>query len=413
MIKERPLVWKPGVSKTINTNRVVKVDKRFDDSKGVYKLLQWQQEALDAWKNNGRRGTIQAATGTGKTVVGLEAIRQNGAGSVLIVVPTIPLQKQWKEEIIQKLGISEEIIGFVGNGFEDFDKNIIIAVVNSIRNLEPKKDLLILDEAHRFGSVENIKFLRSGKYTHVLGLSATPERADMAHEEILRYAPIVFKYGIEKAIGDKIISPFSLIFLGVELSQPEREEYENIEKYIKANPTDWKKYTFSEIPPQLKRAYLARKHVLQNSHAKIEAAEKIILQHEQEKIIVFSEYTATVDELERTIRAKRPCFKYHSNIPKTLRAAQLNAFREGRNAVLLTAKATDEGFNVPDASIGIVIAGSKTDRQIIQRLGRILRKRDGKPAFIYVLYCKKTVENFDMQKKEELLGGAADSIEWR
>lgn len=388
-------------------------DKPFGVSKGIYKLLQWQQEAFSAWKANGRRGTIQAATGTGKTVVGLEAIRQNGAGSVLIVVPTIPLQKQWKEEIIQKLGISKDIIGFVGNGFEDFDKNIIIAVVNSIRDITLNKTLLILNEIHHYGSTENIKILRSGTFAHILGLSATPERADEPHEEILKYAPIVYKYGVEKAIGDKVLSPFSLIFQGVELTQAERREYDNIQEYLKANPTDWNKYAFSEISPQLKRAYLARKHILQENLSKLEAVSSIIKEHGDEKIIVFSEFTKSVDALERAIRTTRPCYKYHSNLPKAFRAAHLKAFRESTNSVLISAKAIDEGVNVPDANIGIIIAGSKTTRQTVQRLGRILRKKDGKKAVIHVLYCRNTVETFDMRKKEQMLRGAADSIEWR
>lgn len=404
-----------GKNNGLSFNMIPEHKNIFPDAEVVssYSLLPWQKEAFAAWKANGKRGTIQAATGSGKTLLGIEAIKENIAGSVLIVVPTIPLQKQWKNEIVQKLKISEDMVGYVGNGFFDFDRNIIIAVVNSIRNLEPKKDLLILDEIHHYGSVENIKFLRSGKYTHVLGLSATPEREDGAHEEILKNAPIVYRYGTEKAIQDKTLSPFSLIFQGVELSQAERREYDKIHEYLKANPTDWNKYSFSEISPQLKRAYLARKHILHESLSKLETAASIIKEHEHEKIIVFSEFTKSVDALEHAVRKTRPVFKYHSNLPKAFRAAHLQAFRDCTNSVLISAKSIDEGVNVPDANIGIIIAGSKTTRQTVQRLGRILRKRDGKKAVIYVLYCRDTVETFDMRKKEQMLRGAADSIEWR
>lgn len=225
--------------------------------------------------------------------------------------------------------------------------------------------------------------------------------------------PIVYRYDVAAAIADKILCGFSLKFVGVTLASTERMEYDDIEKYLREHPTDWNLQRFENLPYAMKKAYLKRKMLLQDSTAKIQAAAALIMQHPGEKIIIFSEFTRTADAIEGMVRPMRPCFKYHSNIPAALRALSLKAFRDGIDGVLLTARALDEGLDVPNASVAVIVAGSKTARQAIQRLGRILRQQAGKHAIIYLLYCKDTVEYFEMERKENILGDAAKSVEWR
>jgi superfamily II DNA or RNA helicase len=83
---------------------------------------------------------------------------------------------------------------------------------------------------------------------------------------------------------------------------------------------------------------------------------------------------------------------YHSEMTPEMRKIQLEAFRNGEIRILVTCKALDEGLNVPDAAVGIVVSSSKNERQRIQRLGRILRKNKDKRAVMYYLHTSLPID---------------------
>lgn len=380
----------------------------------TYSLLPWQRDAYNTWMQNSCRGTIKAATGTGKTLVGIEALIRYSGGHACIVVPTIALMYQWRDEIMKYYPGLTNKIGLVGDGYDQFYHLLVIAVVNSVRDRVIKTPLLIMDEVHRYGSEHNIRFLTAGHFNAILGLSATPERTDGRHEDILRYAPIVYSYEINEAVQDDALSPFHVVFVGVDLDHRDRERYETIQRHIKnSRPADVRSMSFGELDYGLRLAYTERRELLCKCACKKEAAARIIALHYSDKIVVFSEYTDTTDELEKRLSAIYRCVKYHSKLGAKERKRALQVFRDYSPCILITVKALDEGLDVPNANIGIIVAGTKVKRQTIQRLGRILRKKEGKNAIVYVLYCLNTIEYFDMKSKETILRDAADSIEWR
>lgn len=380
----------------------------------AYSLLSWQRDAYNAWKQCGCRGTIKAATGTGKTLIALEAIRLCNNNSVFVVVPTTALMHQWKNELHAKLGIPLASIGLIGDRYYQPDAPITLAVVNSIRDSTVNKSLLIMEEVHRYGSEHNIRFLTTGTFSYILALSATPERIDGRHEEILRYAPVVYDYEINEAVQDGVLSSFHVVFLGVELDHRDRERYEALQQYIKNNrPADVRSMGFMELDYEMRMAYMKRRKLLSKCICKTQAAARLCAQHSSDKVIVFSEYTDTADELQMRLSANYRCVKYHSKLAREERKRALQVFRDYSPCILITVKALDEGLDVPNANIAIIVAGTKVERQTIQRLGRILRKKAGKEAIIYVLYCSNTVEYFDMTNKERMLQDAASSIAWK
>lgn len=213
----------------------------YNNKEAGFKLFKWQKQALHSWINADRKGIIKAVTGSGKTIVALDAIRTCllEGGRIAVVVPTTALLKQWQQQLLEKLELKEEQIGLTGNGYrcQPAKQLITIWVINSARNHLPqalenipikRSILLIVDECHRAGSKENAKLFTS-RYDYVMGLSATPERqGDPGYEKILVPAlgKQIFNYDFSRALKEGIIPPFDLVNIGVEFSPWERGEYE-------------------------------------------------------------------------------------------------------------------------------------------------------------------------------------------
>ena len=103
---------------------------------------------------------------------------------------------------------------------------------------------------------------------------------------------------------------------------------------------------------------------------------------------------------------------YHSKIKKKERDKMLDAFASGKLNVLLTVKALDEGVNVVGANIAIILSGNSTKRQIIQRVGRVLRKKEGKVAKLYYVYAIDTKDKDYVLKNIKHLKNSAENISW-
>lgn len=377
-------------------------------------LRDWQKRAVKKWVKNDFNGTIEAATGTGKTIVGLHIAIEESKGKVLIVVPTIALQKQWYQELIDVVG--KEFVGLIGGGEHYNNEQYVIAVVNSIRSKHfeteygIKFDLVILDEIHRYFSQRNVQFLFKNEFEKVLGLSATPDRTDSIENSLLHeVAPVVYRYKRKKAIDDGVLSNYSVVFKGVDLSVEESIEYMIYHSHVK----DKMKYAygreFMQFPYQLRRAIMQRRKIVQNAENKVIETLKIIKSHPKHKIIIFTESIDTADEINNN---EELSVIYHSKTSKEERDRAIEQFKDGTSPVLVTVRALDEGFNVPNCDMAIFAAGNKTKRQTIQRIGRILRKTRGKHAKIFFMYCKNTIEEAEMKKKEKMFEIDVTQIKW-
>lgn len=372
----------------------------------MLKLKRWQREAYIKWKQNGYRGTIKGSTGSGKTILGLKAIKQHPNESVLIVVPTLVLQEQWKNEISDKVS-SKRKVGLVGGGINEY-RQVTIAVVNSIRNVEGMKhDILIMDEIHRFGSMENQKFLTRGYFPYILGLSATPERTDSMVLDI--YAPIIYEYTRAEGIQDGMLSPFSVVFKGIELNPEESKQYNKLQAHInRVRPVGYLG-SFAQLPYQLRNSYMKRRKILNESEHKLTETVHLVDKHKDEKIIIFTETKKMANGLGIMLEDAEV---YHSGIQSEVRKAVIERFESGITKVIVTVKALDEGLNVKNCNIGIVVAGNKMERQTVQRIGRILRNVKDKHAILYFLYGENTVDVQAMKSKALWFKKDAASVKW-
>lgn len=370
-------------------------------------LRQWQEKGLKKWTENNCRGTIEAATGAGKTRLAVEAIK-DAKGLVLVVVPTIPLMKQWRDDLIKEFGETE--VGTFGGGSSSIAR-IVIAVINSIREKSINGcELLVLDEVHRYQSKVNSKFLLHNNFKKILGLSATAIMKDAIEDYVLKIAPIIYRYSRDDAVSDGVLSKYEIVNEASYLSSKEEIDYflhsEVIRNYFSSYNYDFKYVLMrvkqgDPIAVKLLKAINSRKEIIYKSVNKVKLAIEIIAGHRKDKVLVFDERIDILEQLEEGLHNKGiSCAVYHSGLKPNERKYVLESFSSGVCNILLTARCLDEGIDVPDANIAIIVNGSSVKRQFIQRLGRVLRTSEGKDkATVYQIYVSDTIDEKWLQKR--------------
>jgi superfamily II DNA or RNA helicase len=380
---------------------------------GGYSLRAWQKEALGLWKAAGNKGIVEVVTGGGKTIFALSCIREIAAETTLVIVPTIALLDQWWEEAASFFGISLEDINVVGAAGRVRTGTINLAVLNTASKLNfgKRKDayFLIVDECHKAASLK-FRAALDGAPVATLGLSATPERPyDEGLDEVLipKLGPIIYSYTYKDALRDKVIVPFELRNIVFELEPDRQAEYDKLTKSIgraiNQNGMDDER-TISLL--------LRRARVMNLSLNRIRLALRLVRAHKGSRTIVFHEDIEACDVIQAILsEAKLRSGVYHSKMKLRQRAEILSAYRKGDLDVLITCRALDEGFNVPETEVGIIAASTATRRQRIQRLGRVLRPVKGKDRAVVYSLVATDPEIKRLREEETDLEGVAD-VTW-
>ena len=395
----------------------------------VPELYGWQAEALDAWRSRGGRGVVEAVTGTGKTMIGIAAAAEELArgGQVLVLVPTRELLDQWTFELVHR-GSAHTRIGRLGGGQRDdlgrFD--VVVAVVNSARDadLRPRRPggLLVADECHRYGSDGNRVALADG-FARRLGLSATYARADEGHLTWLDpyFGGTCFRMGYHRAIRDGVVAPFAVALLGVEFSPIERAEYDELTAVMSVARA--KLIASGLVPAEpvgaffaavarlarggddsgsagIARTYLhamqQRRRLLAESPAKSEALDGLVpALLGCDRAIAFTQSIAAAEgAAARLRRGGVQAAAVHSKLDAVERRAVLTRFAAGALQVVTAPQVLDEGVDVPAADLAVILAASRSRRQMIQRMGRVLRRKpDGRSARFVLVFVIGTVED--------------------
>lgn len=389
-------------------------------------LFPWQREALAAWASAGSRGVVEAVTGTGKTMVGLAAIAQEleRGGQVLVIVPTTALQEQWIA-LFRRYGPGLEV-GALGGGRRDslLGCAVLVAVVNSARDADywiGPTSLIVADECHRYGSEGNAIAL-DPRFERRLGLSATYARPDDGHETILDpyFGGVVYRLGYRRAAADGIVAPFTVAMVGVRLDGPDRAAYDEASETLrKAREALIHRFGVPEEPigefmrvvselaeamagdatftaRRFLAAFTERRRILAEAPAKLQALDKVApALVGAERTLVFSE---TIEGATRACEALRrrgvAAAVVHSENSQPERRATLERFRRGDVRVLAAPRVLDEGIDVPEADLAVIVSASRTRRQMVQRMGRVIRRKaDGRAARFAVLYVEDTIED--------------------
>ncbi len=404
----------------------------------------WQLDASASWIGAGGRGIISVVTGAGKTFLGLmlaeRMSRLDNRIRILVCVPTLALLDQWKVAFIQDLSVQESEISCFGAGYgaSGETNRVNIAVVNTARtkaqDLVQGTDnhwMLIADECHRYGSPRNKEVLQL-PYRWTLGLSATPEREyDTGFEDYLvpGLGEVVFRYDHAAAKRDGVISPFALWNYRVPLMSDEEEQYHKLTKKIgslfRAIRTDYTKVgrRTPNLPDllrsgeddridSLRALLLRRRSVAINARYRLPAAARIAMSFGSEQTLVFHERIEQANRLHELIgKMGLRSTIYHSKVSPVRRSFNLMVFRRGAVSVLVTCRALDEGLDVPEASIGIIAASTRSTRQRIQRMGRILRKSPAKDYAIVCTLYATDAEEADLRAQARGLEDVAE-VQW-
>ncbi len=379
-------------------------------------LRNWQLKAYKEWERNKANGIFLGCTGSGKSIAAMYCIQEKAVNTI-IVVPTIALMNQWTEELDKNLGIQ---CGQIGDG-KNIQKPITVAVINSIRDKNLSMfEMIVLDETHRYGSLENIKPIMNNEFKYKLGITATLKRSDGQHKilEIL-IGKIVYEYNTEDAVNDGVLSNFEIINVSIKLTEIEKEKYDKHTKTIEKNSFQGMfDVARNQGHPKFFQAINAvratswRKAVISNATGKMEALLSIVRAENGKKVIIFNE-TIKMAETERKLLKKNGYESeiYHS---KSKNQEAIEKFRNGEVNILISVKSLNEGLDVKDVDVGIRVAGTNQDRDTIQRLGRSLRVVEGKTsAKYYQIYCDDTIEKWQIIKNTNAIKSAADKVIWK
>lgn len=360
----------------------------------------FQQEALEAWLPD-KRGVVSLPTGAGKTILALLLITKTHRPT-LIHVPTLDLMRQWQEVLEEHLGIA---VGLIGGGQHEV-RDITVTTYDSalihVSQLGNRFGMLVFDECHHLPG-EQYQFAALGSLAPFrLGLTATPERAD-GRESVLweLIGPLCYETHIDELQGDTL-APYRVETIPVKLSAEEQAEYQQFrerytgflrrERIFLGKSNGWQIFLWkcnqSAEGREAFQAYLAQKRLAQAASEKTDWVWRLLRRHAGDRIIIFTQDNDMAYRLGRCFFL--PVLTHQTKLPE--RKALLDAFRNGIYPVLVTSKVLNEGVDVPEANVGLIVSGSGSVREHVQRLGRLLRGRPGKQAVLYELVSQNTGE---------------------
>ncbi|AUG47143.1 DNA repair helicase [Haloarcula taiwanensis] len=366
----------------------------------AYDLRDYQQAALDAWREADDRGCLELPTGSGKTVIGIAALVALGTPA-LIVVPTIDLLEQWQRELQREF---DQPVGRMGGGeqrIEDITVSTYDSAYLRADELGDRFGLVVFDEVHHLGGEGYRDIARLFAAPARLGLTATFERADGAHEVIEELVgPLVRRVSVDDLAGEHL-ADYDIKRIEVSLTPDERERYEEQQGIFTDKQSNIQLRSGSDYQELVKRsgndpaareALLAKqraREVMMNAQRKVDRLATILDRHRGDRIIVFTAHTDLVYRLSEQFLI--PAITHETGASE--RREILERFRDGTYSRVVTANVLDEGVDVPDANVAVVLSGSGSEREFTQRLGRILRpKADSGRALLYELVTEETAE---------------------
>jgi len=351
-------------------------------------LRDYQEKALENWVKAGMKGCVVLPTGSGKTIIGIKAIERANSAT-LVVVPTLDLMGQWTEVLSKHFTNTK--IGNLGGGADDIQP-ITVATYDSVyiraASLGNKFSLIVFDEVHHLAAPGYRTIAEQMAAPYRLGLTATIEREDNLHKDFPKLTGgVVFQAYPSELARNKHLAPFEIERRQVEMTAEEKQDYQrNFGTYqiclkklgIRMNyPGSFQRLIMMSGKSKVAReALLARNRAMDialNSKSKMEEMKEILAENRGLKTIIFTQHNSLVHEISD--RFLIPFITHKTG--KEERQDALTGFKDGRYFAIVTSKVLDEGVDVPDAELGIIVSGTGSGREFIQRLGRLLRpKRD-------------------------------------
>ncbi|MEC8381392.1 MAG: DEAD/DEAH box helicase family protein [Myxococcota bacterium] len=369
----------------------------------------YQQEALDAWLSAGRCGTVILPTGAGKTFVAELAILKTQRPA-LVVTPTLDLVGQWHDRLKASF---QEPIGILGGGYHEIQRLTVTTYDSAYLYMGKYGDrfgLIVFDEVHHLPAQGYLNATKMAMAPFRLGLTATYMRGD-GRENLLEgvLGEVVYERNITELSG-VYLSDYEVIKILVALTDSEREEYVACRqrytdflkaKNIRMGGNGWQRFIRAAAQSKVGRtafqSYLRAKAIAHSAVGKFVTLEQLLARERGRRIIIFTHDNASAYHISTHFLV--PCITHHTDLKE--RRKLLDDFDRGHLTTLVTSRVLNEGVDIQRAEVAVVMSGSGTVREHVQRLGRILRPAQGKHAILYELVAQDTAEENTSRRRRE------------
>lgn len=377
----------------------------------------YQKAALAAWDTAERRGSIVLPTGAGKTFVAIQAI-QHVKRSTLVVAPTIDLLHQWYARLVNAF---EAPVGVYYGGEKTIEPLTVTTYHSAgdlIADYGNQFKLIVYDEVHHLPAPSWGETALMSPAPLRLGLTATyPEQTDEENiwingrrwdiAELI--GPIVYQERIDDLVG-KQLAEYRTERIRVNLTDAEQASYDTdyaiyshffrSRQLHRKHGRNWllKLMQMSAYDEEARKALLARQRLQQllaGAEGKVKTVANLLREHKGEQALIFTENNTVVYQLSN--RYLIPALTHETKAAE--RKLILDEYRKGTFPVIVTSKVLNEGVDVPEAKIAIVLGGTAGAREYIQRLGRVLRKAGNRQAVLYEVIVRNTVDEGRAQRR--------------
>jgi superfamily II DNA or RNA helicase len=412
-----PAIFYRELVETLQKNEIKFIDEARDFAslklKASFEMTPYphQEEALLAWKKGDRRGVVVLPTAAGKTYLAQLAMEATPR-STLIVVPTLDLMHQWYAQI--EAAFPDVRVGLLGGGSKE-QTPILIATYDSAaiyaETLGNQYALQIFDECHHLPTDFYRVIAEYAIAPYRLGLTATVDRSDGKDQELNYLIGKIIYQETSKALSGKALAKHQIRPIKVKLSEQEQEKYQKAieirNNFLRqaninlSNLQGWQLFVSESARSTAgRRAMLAHreaKEIAAGTEGKIRVLIELICEHRLEKILIFTNDNATVYRISQEFLI--PAITHQTAVKE--RHDILTRFREGEYKILVTSHVLNEGIDVPDAAVAIILSGTGSTREYIQRLGRILRKGNNpdKMAILYEIIAEDTSDEKTAQRR--------------
>jgi superfamily II DNA or RNA helicase len=419
-----------------------------------------QLQAVDAWISNGMRGSIIYSSGTGKTEIAFECARAAAAAAaflsstnpeiegrssslssssssssscnpfnILFLVPRIVLINQNLKRLID-YEIPREKIGVYFGERKQTNREITISTYQSViynPELIRRSKMVVFDEVHLVSDTAKVlskifDVVVEDSIKVLLGLTATINEKESKYNTILTVLPPIKKYMLKEAVEDGRLTRPVVVAIKVNLTEQEQKLYDSYSTKIKNISARFKRYDANSMTLLLKKGGFAagmakawfsnirkRKHLLSCADNKISAViDLIVKKHLNQRVMVFSETLDSINKLKLKLELEQVA---STVIDSTISSSDRQKILSGWGKdfyILLSVHTLEIGYDVPEVGIEIILATTSNMNQVIQRIGRIVRKYEGKKnALIYVVYVSDTKDDniLEIVNKAVQMGG--------
>lgn len=371
---------------------------------------------------------MECSTGSGKSIAALNMFsianeKMGGDLTLFVVVPTKVLQNQWYDDLTA-MGMNA---GRCGGGYKSKfgDHEALVWTMDTMAKryteftsgFSSLSDFiyLIADEVHRVGSPTR-KAMVKARWHSVLGLSATFSRQDVDMQELI--GPLFYSYTFDDGLEDDIIRPAHLWNRLYQSSPPTQETYDDLTRDL----ADIKKrllsigktihpgnistlmqsgdYRVRSMAKEYQMATLDRKRALYADPVRLDICQQIIAENLPRglQILVLSESVEAVKTLAS--RFEGLGVFHFSEMKAREQRESMRTFREGDAQIIWSARQLIEGIDIPTIDVVVIHSSNSSERQIIQSIGRSVRKREGGKleADVYRLTAVDTVDETVIRK---------------